>query len=198
MLLLQSSFRRLKNQHRQFVADVDEVFYLIPMNKLNLESPETFQTCWESPLGFIKITGTRDSVLALDFVEAFQNGDHELPFCIKECIKQIAEYFDGKRKEFFLHLDPQGTTFQKLVWRQLEKIPFGKLVSYGEVARAIGKPEAFRAVGSANGKNPIAIIIPCHRVIGSDGSLTGYGGGLWRKEWLIAHERGYSPDNIIA
>jgi len=168
------------------------------MNELKSKSPQIYQTCWESPLGFIKIVGTRDSVLALDFVEEFQNGDHELPFCIKECIKQIAEYFDGKRKEFFLNTDPQGTPFQKKVWQQLEKIPFGELASYKEIARAIGKPEAFRAVGSANGKNPIAIIIPCHRVVGSDGNLTGYGGGLWRKKWLIAHEQGYSPDNIIA
>lgn len=168
------------------------------MNELKLKSPEIYQTCWESPLGFIKIVGTRDSVLALDFVEEFQNGDHELPFCIKECIQQIAEYFDGKRKEFFLNTDPHGTPFQKKVWRQIEKIPFGNLASYKEIARAISKPEAFRAVGSANGKNPIAIIIPCHRVVGSDGSLTGYGGGLWRKKWLIAHEQGDSPDNIIA
>jgi len=174
------------------------VFYFIAMNEPSLKSPHTYQTCWESPLGFIRIVGSRDSVLALDFVEEFQNGDHELPFCIKECIKQIAEYFDGKRKEFFLNLDPHGTTFQKLVWRHLEKIPYGSVVSYRKVAGVIGKPEAYRAVGRANGKNPIAIIIPCHRVIGSNGSLTGYGGGLWRKEWLLAHERGYSPDNIIA
>ena len=83
----------------------------------------------------------------------------------------------------------QGTPFQKLVWQGLEKIPFAKTVSYGDVARAVGKPKAYRAVGNANHKNPIAIIIPCHRVIGSDGSLVGYGSGLWRKEWLLNHEK---------
>ena len=83
---------------------------------------------------------------------------------------------------------PQGTPFQKLVWQQLKRIPYGKVVSYRDVARAIGKPHAFRAVGNANNKNPIGIIIPCHRVIGADGTLTGYGGGLDRKRWLLAHE----------
>jgi methylated-DNA-[protein]-cysteine S-methyltransferase len=158
----------------------------------------TYQTYHKTPLGFIKIVGTEDSILTLDFVEETRPGDDELPFCVKECVKQIAEYFDGKRKEFFLNLEPHGTKFQRLVWHQLEKIPFGNLVSYAEIAGIIGKPKACRAVGSANGKNPIAIIIPCHRVIGSNGSLTGYGGGLWRKEWLIAHERGHHPDNIRA
>ena len=157
-----------------------------------------YKTYYKSSLGPIEIVGTRDSILSLDFVEEMQTGDDELSFCVKECLKQIDEYFEGKRKEFYLNLAPRGTEFQRLVWRQLEKIPFGAVVSYGEIASILGKPKACRAVGSANGKNPIAIIIPCHRVIGSDGSLTGYGGGLWRKEWLIAHERGYSPDNIIA
>ena len=159
---------------------------------------KTYKTYYKSPLGLIIIVGTQDSILTLDFAEEMQPGDDDLPFCVKECVKQIAEYFEGKRKEFFLNLDPHGTNFQKLVWRQLEKIPFGQLVSYGDIARVIGNPNAGRAVGSANGKNPIAIIIPCHRVIGSDGSLTGYGGGLWRKEWLIEHERGDLPDNLTA
>ncbi len=159
---------------------------------------KSYKTYYKSLLGIVKIVGTQDCILSLDFVEQMQPGDDDLPFCVKECVKQIAEYFEGKRQEFFLNLDPHGTNFQRLVWRQLEKIPFGKLVSYAEIASVIGKPKACRAVGSANGKNPIAIIIPCHRVIGSDGSLTGYGGGLWRKEWLIEHERGYLPNNLIA
>jgi methylated-DNA-[protein]-cysteine S-methyltransferase len=159
---------------------------------------KSYKTYYKSQLGIIKIVGTQDCILSLDFVEQMQPGDDDPPFCVKECVKQIAEYFEGKRQEFFLNLDPHGTKFQRLVWRQLEKIPFGKLVSYAEIASVIGKPKACRAVGSANGKNPIAIIIPCHRVIGSDGGLTGYGGGLWRKAWLIEHERGDLPDNIIA
>ena len=110
----------------------------------------------------------------------------------------VARWHNVVALKFLLNLDPIGTKFQKLVWRHLEKIPFGEVVSYGKIADIIGNPKACRAVGSANGKNPISIIIPCHRVIGSDGSLTGYGGGLWRKEWLIKHEKGYHPNNIIA
>ena len=159
---------------------------------------KTYKAYYKSPLGPIEISGMPDSILSVDFVEEMLPGDADLPFCLKTCIKQIDEYFNGKRKEFLLKLDPQGTIFQRTVWLQLEKIPFGAVVSYGEIASIIGKPTACRAVGSANGRNPIAIIIPCHRVVGSDGSLTGYGGGLWRKEWLIKHEKGYLPDNITA
>ena len=159
---------------------------------------KTYKAYYKSPLGPIEIVGARDSILSLDFVDKELAGDADLPFCLKTCLKQIDEYFTGKRKEFLLKLDPQGTNFQKLIWQQLEKIPFGAVVSYGEIASIIGKPKASRAVGSANGRNPISIIIPCHRVIGSDGRLTGYGGGLWRKEWLIRHEKGYLPDDISA
>jgi methylated-DNA-[protein]-cysteine S-methyltransferase len=161
---------------------------------------QTFKAYYKSPLGPIEIVGSRDSIIALNFVEEMLSGDDELTFCVKECLKQVDEYFKGQRREFFLNLQPAGTDFQKSVWRQLEKIHYGKTTSYGEIAAVIGKPNASRAVGSANGKNPIAIIIPCHRVIGSDGGLTGYGGGLWRKRWLIGFERGEvpPPTDIIA
>ena len=159
---------------------------------------KTYTTYFKSPLGPIKIVGNQDCILSLDFVEEKLPDDPDLPFCLKAGLKQIDEYFKGVRSKFLLNLDPAGTKFQRLVWRQLEKIPFGEVVSYRQIAGAIGNHKACRAVGSANGKNPIAIIIPCHRVIGSDGSLTGYGGGLWRKAWLIKHEKGYHPDNIIA
>ena len=161
---------------------------------------QTFKTYYKSPLGPIEIVGSKDSIIALDFVEDMLPGDDELTFCVKECLKQVDEYFKGERREFFLNLQPAGTEFQKSVWRQLEKIPYGKTTSYGKVADVIGKPNGSRAVGSANGKNPIAIIIPCHRVIGSDGSLTGYGGGVWRKRWLIGFERGevQPPTDITA
>ena len=159
---------------------------------------KTYTIYYKSPLGPIKIVGNQDCILSLDFVEEELPGCTDLPFCLKAGLKQIDEYFKGTRSQFLLSLDPKGTKFQKLVWRQLEKIPFGEVVSYRQIAGAIGKPKACRAVGNANGKNPISIIIPCHRVIGSDGRLTGYGGGLWRKEWLIKHERGYHPDNITA
>ena len=159
---------------------------------------QKYRAYYKSPLGPIEIVGGRVSILALNFVEDMLPEDVELTFCVKECLKQVDEYFKRKRKEFFLNLQPRGTEFQKSVWRQLEKIPYGETASYSEIAGAIGKPTACRAVGSANGRNPIALIIPCHRVIGRDGNLTGYGGGLWRKEWLLKHERGYNPDNIIA
>jgi methylated-DNA-[protein]-cysteine S-methyltransferase len=161
---------------------------------------QTYKAYYKSPLGPIEIVGSPDSILALDFVEDMLPGDGELTFCVKECLKQLIEYFKGERRKFFLNLEPEGTDFQKSVWRHLENIPYGKTVSYGKIADVIGKPTASRAVGSANGKNPIAIVIPCHRVIGSDGSLTGYGGGLWRKRWLIGFEKGeiQPPSDIIA
>ncbi len=141
-----------------------------------------------SPIGTVEIVGTADSVLALHFVAGEPQADSRLPGALKTCVKQIDEYFKGDRKDFSLPLKVEGTEFQRKVWRQLKRIPYGAVASYGEVARAIGRPTACRAVGSANHRNPIAIIIPCHRVIGADGSLTGYGGGLWRKEWLLNFE----------
>jgi methylated-DNA-[protein]-cysteine S-methyltransferase len=175
--------------------------FCLPFPKLFIEkSPvmKTYKTYYKSPLGPIKIVGNQDCILSLDFVEEESPGDADLPFCLKAGLKQIDEYFKGNRREFLLKLDPKGTKFQKSVWRQLEKIPFGDVVTYADIAGIIGNPKAYRAVGSANGRNPISIIIPCHRVIGSDGRLTGYGGGLWRKEWLIKHEKGFHPENIIA
>jgi methylated-DNA-[protein]-cysteine S-methyltransferase len=101
---------------------------------------------------------------------------------------QLEQYFGGLRREFTLPLAPEGDAFQRLVWQELQRIPFGATVSYGEIARRIGDARAARAVGAANGRNPIPIVIPCHRVIGADGSLTGYGGGLELKRWLLRHE----------
>ncbi len=107
--------------------------------------------------------------------------------------RQLSEYFSGRRTSFDLPLAPRGTAFQQRVWAELVAIPFGGRATYGELARRIGRPAASRAVGAANGANPIAIVIPCHRVVGSDGSLTGYGGGLPLKRWLLAHEAGARP-----
>lgn len=104
---------------------------------------------------------------------------------------QLAEYFAGERQAFDLPLGPLGTSFQQRVWRALTRIPYGETRSYGELARSIGRPAASRAVGAANGRNPIPIIVPCHRVIGANGDLTGYGGGLPIKRWLLDHERGW-------
>jgi methylated-DNA-[protein]-cysteine S-methyltransferase len=142
-----------------------------------------------SPIGPLEVCGTSEGIVSVTFVKRRLPNDRNLPECVKEGIQQLDEYFKGARKNFSLKLLLQGTPFQKLVWQRLKKVPYGKLVSYGAVARAIGKPNAYRAVGNANNKNPIAIIIPCHRVIGSDGNLVGYGSGLWRKEWLLNHEK---------
>jgi methylated-DNA-[protein]-cysteine S-methyltransferase len=148
-----------------------------------------FKAYYLSPIGPLEVSGTSEGIVSVTFVKTRLPNDRKLPECVKEGIRQLEEYFKGARKNFSLKLLLQGTPFQKLVWQRLKKIPYGKLASYGEVARAIGKPNAYRAVGNANNKNPIAIIIPCHRVIGSDGTLVGYGGGLWRKEWLLDHEK---------
>ena len=148
-----------------------------------------FKAYYLSPIGPLEVSGTSDGIVSVAFVKRRFPNDRNLPECVKEGIRQLDEYFKGARKNFSLTLLLHGTPFQKLVWQRLEKIPYGKLASYGDVARAIGKPNAYRAVGNANNKNPIPIIIPCHRVIGSNGNLVGYGSGLWRKEWLLNHEK---------
>jgi methylated-DNA-[protein]-cysteine S-methyltransferase len=148
-----------------------------------------FKAYYPSPIGPLEVYGTSDGIVSVNFVKRRLPNDRDLPECVKEGIRQLDEYFKGVRRRFSLKLLPHGTPFQELVWRQLKRIPYAKVVCYGDVARAIGKPKACRAVGNANNKNPIAIIIPCHRVIGSDGKLVGYGSGLWRKEWLLNHEK---------
>lgn len=112
-----------------------------------------------------------------------------MPPILSECVRQLDEYFKGKRKEFTLDLLPRGTGFQRRAWEQLRQIPYGETISYSRQAERMGDKKACRAVGGANGKNPISIVIPCHRVIGKNGSLTGFGSGVWRKEWLLAHEK---------
>lgn len=156
-----------------------------------------FKTYYRSEIGLIEIAGTEDGIHSVNFVEEESMSSPEIPSCLKECVRQLDEYFKGKRKEFSLKMKLGGTDFQKKVWRELMRIPFGKTVSYKDIAEAIGKKEATRAVGMANNRNPIGIIIPCHRVIGSDGKLVGYGGGLWRKEWLINHERKVSSGDLM-
>ncbi len=115
---------------------------------------------------------------------------NETPLLLEAC-RQLEEYFDGKRKNFELPLAPKGTPFQMRCWDELRRIPYGFTATYGDIARAVGSPNGFRAVGSANNRNPIAIIIPCHRVIGSDGKLVGFGGGLDVKSFLLMHEAQY-------
>jgi methylated-DNA-[protein]-cysteine S-methyltransferase len=145
---------------------------------------------YRSPIGLIEILGTEEGLTALNFVRRRRRKESRVEPCLKGAIAQVDEYFHGKRKQFSLPLCLEGTDFQKEAWQQLIRIAYGKTATYGEVAAAIGRSEAARAVGQANHRNPISIIVPCHRVIGSGGRLVGYGGGLWRKEWLLSHERG--------
>jgi len=144
---------------------------------------------YNSPIGRLEIRGTDSHILSVLFAEGETSSSGATTDVLEECIRQLDQYFHGTRQQFELPLLPQGTPFQQSVWKQLQKIPFGATSSYRDVAKAIGNPAAVRAVGLANGRNPITIIIPCHRVIGSNGKLVGYGGGLWRKEWLLKHEQ---------
>ena len=148
-----------------------------------------YKAYYKSPIGHIEIAGTKTGILSLDFVDEAFEDDSRISSCLKESIRQLDLYFKGKLKAFSVTLEPHGTEFQQRVWGQLRKIPFGETRSYGEIAALIGNSQANRAVGNANGKNNIAIMIPCHRVIGSDGSLTGYASGVWRKEWFLKHEK---------
>ena len=142
---------------------------------------------YESPIGWIEIMGIEKAILALDFIDK-PIRDPILNPCVSTALTQISEYFQGTRRIFDLPLVQNGTDFQREVWKYLLEIPFGKTTTYQKIAERIGRPRAVRAVGAANGKNSISIIVPCHRVIGSNGKLTGYGGGIWRKEWLLKHE----------
>ena len=140
-----------------------------------------------SPIGALSIYGDAMGISEVVFRES-EITSEQIPDSLKDAVNQLTEYFEGKRNHFNLQLNPKGTDFQKKVWQQLQQIPFGKTTSYQAMANLLGDPKVIRAAASANGKNPIAIIIPCHRVIGSDGSLTGYAGGLHRKKWLLEHE----------
>lgn len=144
----------------------------------------------KTPLGIARIISDDIGILeisVLDDVTTFTNAE-KIPEILQNCITQLQEYFDGTRTEFDLLLTPKGTPFQQKVWNGLNEIPFGKTRSYLEQSKRLGDVKAIRAVASANGKNPLWIVTPCHRVIGSNGSLTGYASGLWRKKWLLAHE----------
>lgn len=145
-------------------------------------------TYYKTPIGTAAIVGDEFGIQAVSVLDEDIETSLEIPDFAKDCVQQLEEYFEGNRTEFNLKLNPQGTEFQQSVWNELLHIPFGKTRTYLEQTKKIGDPKAIRAVASANGKNPIWIIIPCHRVIGSDGSLTGYAGGVWRKKWLLEHE----------
>jgi len=153
----------------------------------------------ESPIGRLMLTTDGTALTGL-YMNLYRNKPSKLPSVsdgwtqnatigpLPAASRQLKEYFAGQRREFDLPLRMNGTEFQERVWRELAKIPFGETRSYGQLAKRLDNPNGSRAVGLANGRNPIAIIVPCHRVIGADGSLTGFGGGIDRKEWLLAHE----------
>lgn len=138
-------------------------------------------------LGILEICEETDGITSVEFVNSKEE-EIDSPLVLK-CRKQLEEYFYGNRMEFSVKLDMHGTDFQKRCWEELCKIPYGESISYGVQAENIGNPKAVRAAGGANGKNPISIIVPCHRVIGKSGKLTGYAGGLWRKEYLLRREK---------
>lgn len=144
-----------------------------------------------TPLGEIAIRGDADFIHEISFEDEPIITSSKSPDVIINCIAQLEAYFTGKRKQFELPLRPAGTLFQSAVWQALLQIPYAATASYMDLAKKMGNEKSVRAVGAANGKNPIAIIIPCHRVIGSNNSLVGYAGGLWRKQWLLEHEAQY-------
>jgi methylated-DNA-[protein]-cysteine S-methyltransferase len=150
-----------------------------------------------TPLGVARIIGEEDGVSSVTILNSNEVISDIIPEELQDCVYQLQEYFQNTRDSFNLKLNPQGTAFQKTIWQLLQAIPFGKTLSYLELSKQFGDVKAIRAVASANGKNPLWIIVPCHRVIGSDGSLTGYAGGLHRKQWLLEHESPYKQQSLF-
>ncbi|MFJ7851626.1 methylated-DNA--[protein]-cysteine S-methyltransferase [Peribacillus frigoritolerans] len=156
---------------------------------------ELYKLDYESQIGVIEISGTNDAISSIMFVERdikINIMQEHTPQVLAECFSQLDEYFKGERREFTFPYTLEGTIFQKNVWNALTGILYANTGSYKDIAVSIGNEKAIRAVGSANGRNKLSIVIPCHRIIGSNGKLTGYAGGLWRKEWLLQHERNFN------
>ncbi len=151
----------------------------------------------ETPLGIAKIVGDTNGITSVSILNSNVQVSNVIPEELQDCAYQLRSYFQGKREYFSLKLNPEGTIFQKKVWNELQTISFGKTISYLELSKQLGDVKAIRAVANANGKNPLWIIVPCHRVIGSNGSLTGYAGGLHRKQWLLDHESPYKQQSLF-
>jgi len=154
---------------------------------------------YESPIGVIEIAGTEEAISSILFSEqdkAVNRKNNETPSVLVACWNQLDEYFKGERAQFSIPYLLEGTDFQKKVWQSLTHIPYAETGTYKDIAVSIGNEKAVRAVGSANGKNKISIVVPCHRIIGANGTLTGYAGGLWRKEWLLEHERNFKQKHF--
>ena len=173
------------DDNRNQVSRAIIVFYT------NLTSMEPFTTFYRSPIGLLRIRGTEHYIQEIHFVD---NNDEltgettELPAMAIQCTEQLIQYFQGMRRVFDFPVSQSGTSFQQKVWYELTNIPFGRTISYLELSRRLGDPKAIRAAASANGKNQLAIVVPCHRVVGSKNDLVGYAGGVWRKKWLLEHE----------
>ncbi|WP_296685081.1 methylated-DNA--[protein]-cysteine S-methyltransferase [Flavobacterium sp.] len=150
----------------------------------------------KTPLGMATIKGDENGIAIISIADEGEISK-VIPSVLQEAVAQLQDYFDGQRTHFDLTLNPAGTEFQQKVWKGLCEIPFGKTMSYLELAKQLGDVKAIRAVASANGKNPLWIVVPCHRVIGTDGSLTGYAGGLWRKKWLLEHENPSTQQSLF-
>lgn len=154
----------------------------------------SWETVMQSPIGRVRIAASEAGITRMEIAsqhsasQASRSGSPQARAHVAQAIRQLKEYFAGQRREFDLPLDLRGTPLQQRVWRRLLDIPFGQTMTYGELARRVGSPKAARAAGAACGANPVWLVVPCHRVIGSDGGLHGYGGGLWRKEFLLKHE----------
>ncbi|WP_310555220.1 methylated-DNA--[protein]-cysteine S-methyltransferase [Flavobacterium sp.] len=155
------------------------------------------ETCFiNTPLGIAKIVGDENGISEISVIDDGKISN-KIPEILQEAVAQFQDYFEGKRTDFFLKINPKGTDFQQKVWQELLNIPFGKTINYLELAKKLGDPKVIRAAASANGKNPLWIVVPCHRVIGTDGSLTGYAGGLWRKKWLLEHENPTNQQSLF-
>ncbi|WP_339887259.1 methylated-DNA--[protein]-cysteine S-methyltransferase [uncultured Flavobacterium sp.] len=148
-------------------------------------------------LGFTEIIGDENGISKIHVFDEEQKVSKKIPLELQEAVNQIQDYFEGNRNDFNFKLNPKGTDFQQKVWQELLNIPYGKTISYQELSIKLGDVKAIRAVANANGKNPLWIVVPCHRVIGSDGSLTGYAGGLWRKKWLLDHENPVKQQSLF-
>ena len=150
-----------------------------------------------TPVGVAEIKGDENGVSVISILDSEQEISTEIPENLQKVVNQLNDYFSGKRNDFNFPLNPSGTEFQQKVWKSLLEIPFGKTMSYMNLSKKLGDVKAIRAVASANGKNPLWIVVPCHRVIGTDGSLTGYAGGLWRKKWRLEHENPTTQQSLF-
>lgn len=150
-----------------------------------------------TPLGTAKLEGSANGLAAVSVLDTEEIPTAVIPEVLEDAVYQLREYFEGQRENFNLSLNLQGTPFQQGVWKELLNIPYGKTMSYLDLSKKLDDVKAIRAVAAANGKNPLWIIVPCHRVIGSDGSLTGYAGGLHRKKWLLAHENPVKQQSLF-